>query len=85
MNGYTDIDRKSDFKYFLDNYDSLFKKYGHKFVAIKDKNILGVFDTASQAFNNLSCDYEVGTYILQECTGDESGYMVRMTRCFIKG
>ena len=35
-----DVMRDEDFKWFLKEYDNLFKKYGHKFLAIKNKTIL---------------------------------------------
>ena len=35
--GYTDEDRKNDFDFFIENYQNLYKEYGHKFLAIKDK------------------------------------------------
>lgn len=82
---YTDEDRTNDFNFFVDNYYQIFDLYGHKFIAIKDKHILGAFDSIPEAFNKLSNKYELGTYIVQECNGDESGYTVKMTRFFIKG
>lgn len=71
--------------FFVDNYYQIFDLYGHKFIAIKDKHILGAFDSIPEAFNKLSNKYELGTYIVQECNGDESEYTAKMTRFFIKG
>lgn len=70
---YTDEDRTNDFNFFVDNYYQIFDLYGHKIIAIKDKHILGAFDSIPEAFNKLSNKYELGTYIVQECNGDESG------------
>lgn len=36
--------RDEDFKWFLKEYNNLFKRYGHKFLAIKDKAILGAYN-----------------------------------------
>ena len=71
---YGDADRKSDFEYFLSIYDELFEKYGHKFVAIRNKKVLNVYDDISEAVKETSKVYELGTFIVQECNGDESGY-----------
>lgn len=85
MSKYTDIERKQDFNFFINNYQELYKKYGHKFLAIKNKEILGVYDSIPSAIDELSEKYEVGSYIIQECTGDESAYRTTIMRLIIKG
>ena len=85
MGIYTDIEREKDFDYFTDNYKDLFDKYGHKFLAIKDKTVLGAYDSVHDAIDNLSSKYEVGTYIIQECTDDDSAYRTTIMRLIIKG
>lgn len=74
MSSYGEKERMDDFKYFVDNYNDIFDKYGHKFVVIKSKEILGVYDTETEALNVTSNTYPVGTFIVQECNGKESGY-----------
>lgn len=74
MNTYEEKERLEDFDFFLENYDELFKKYGHKFIVIKNKTILGVYDTEVDAINATSKTYPIGSFIVQECNGDESGY-----------
>jgi len=74
MNGYGESQRKSDFDYFIENYQKLYQKYGHKFIVIKDKNILGSYDTELDAINETSKTLPLGSFIVQECNGDESGY-----------
>lgn len=64
--------QRSDFNWFLNNYDNIYKQYGHKFIVIKDKQILGAYDSAREAIDNTS--EEMGTYIVQECSGNESAY-----------
>lgn len=71
---YTDKERKEDFDYFIDNYQSIYQKYGHKFIAVRNKEILGAYDTEVDALNETSKNYPIGTFIVQECNGDESGY-----------
>lgn len=67
---YTDEDRTNDFDFFLENYNDLYSKYGHKFFAIRNKRVLGIFDSYEVAWKELGH----GTYILQENTGDIWGY-----------
>lgn len=71
---YTNEKRKEDFDYFVKHYQELYDKYGHKFIAIKNSKILGVFDSELEAISEISKEYPIGTFIVQECNGNESGY-----------
>lgn len=74
MDEYTDQDRNDDFEYFISIYQDLYKKYGHKYIALRNKEILGVFDNRKEGIEQLSNEYKLGTYIIQECNGDELAY-----------
>lgn len=76
---YTDQDRNNDFQWFLSIYDDLYKKYGHKIFAIQNKKILGIYDDKNDAIDTTAKTYELGTFIVQECTGDETEYMCYIT------
>lgn len=54
------------------------------FIALKNKKILGAFKTVNEAIQALSDKYKLGTYIIQECNGDESGYTASIMTTFIK-
>ena len=77
MDEYDDKNRKVDFDFFVKNYDDLYKEYGHKFLAIKDKKVLGAYESVPEAIELLSDMYKVGTYSIQECSGDDSAYRRR--------
>lgn len=85
MAEYTETDRNRDFDYFVKNYQKLFKKYGHKFIVIKNETVVGAYDSVFNAIDTLSGKYEVGTYIIQECSGDESAYRTSIMRLMIRG
>ena len=85
MAEYRDEDRNRDFDFFVKNYQKLFNHYGHKFIAIKNEKVLGAYDSVLEAINILSENYEPGTYIIQECTGDENAYRTSIMRLMIKG
>ncbi len=85
MSNYTDNNRIADFDYFTTHYQDLFEKYGHKFLAIQNKKVLGAYESIPDAIDDLSKTYEMGTYIIQECTGDESAYRTTIMRLLIKG
>jgi len=56
-----------DFKYFLKNMGKFYTEYGHKFVAVKNKNILGVYEDFNEALDNTLKTEELGTFLIQEC------------------
>lgn len=85
MNKYTDKDRQIDFDYFIQNYKELYQQYGHKFLAIKNKKVLGAFNSVPDAISQLSKEYEIGSYIIQECTDDDSAYRTTIMRLIIRG
>ena len=63
-----------DFNWFLQNYMELFKEYGKKYLAIKSEVVLGAYDSFAEAVNKTSETEELGTFIVQLCNGEESGY-----------
>lgn len=67
-------ERKEDFNYFVKHCQELYNKYGHKFISIKNSKILGIFDTEIEAITECIKKYPLGTFIVQECNGNESGY-----------
>ncbi len=71
---YTDTERATDFQFFLNHYNELFQKYGHKFIVIRNQKILGVYEDVASAIDATVQTYPLGTFIVQECNGDESGY-----------
>lgn len=66
--------RSDDYEWFINEYMNIYHKYGHCYVAIKNKTILGTYSSVREAVNNTSKSYERGTFIVQECNGDSSGY-----------
>lgn len=73
---YTDEDIFSDFQWFKDHYDEFYQKYGVSYLAIQNKTILGVYDDRNQAIDDISKIIPLGTFIVQFCNGDVSGYSV---------
>jgi len=56
-----------DYEYFLQNMGKLYEQYGHKFLAIKDRQILGVYDNFNEALDDTLKNEEAGTFLIQEC------------------
>ena len=62
------------FKWFLDNYDRIYREYGKCYVAIKNKKILGIYNSAAEGIRETKKSEEIGSFIVQYCNGEESGY-----------
>ena len=56
-----------DFTYFLENMGKLYQKYGHKFVVVKNQNILAAYDDFNKALEKILKTEEIGTFLIQEC------------------
>lgn len=85
MSNYAEAERRNDFHWFLENYDNLYKQYGHKFFAIRNKTILGIYDGMREALDETSKQYPLGTFVVQECNGDESAYTASIVTIGIVG
>lgn len=82
---YTDADRKRDFDFFVKNNSNLYTEYRHKFIAIKNEKVIGTADDVEMLIACLAQKYEIGTYIIQECNGNESSYTSKLMRLIISG
>lgn len=74
MSDTTSSTQSADFEWFKANYDELFSKYGIAYLAIKDKTVIGVYKDAGSAVRETSETEPIGSFIVQYCNGDESGY-----------
>ena len=66
--------QEQDFQWYLDHFEDLYNQYGRKFVAIKNKCVLGVYDSYVDAVRVTLQIEPIGTFIVQECGPDESAY-----------
>lgn len=82
---YTENDRRKDFDYFVENRQELYDKYGHTYIAIRNESVLGCYGSIPEAISQLADQYEIGNYIVQECTDDDSGYKTTIMRLIIQG
>lgn len=63
-----------DFAWFKERYTDFQKKYGESFIAIKNKKILGVYDSYGNGVRETVKTEELGTFIVQECSPDYNVY-----------
>jgi hypothetical protein len=69
MGGINMVDK--NYEYFSKNMPELYKKYGHKFLAIKDEKVIGEYDTFDEAIRETNKTEKLGTFLIQECFKDK--------------
>ena len=65
---------KEDFEYYLKNQDELVKKYNGKFIVIKNKSVIGIYDSEKEALEKTIKKEEMGTFIVQKCEPGSESY-----------
>lgn len=63
-----------DFKWFKENHIDLFTKYGDVFLAIKNQQVIGTYQSYAEGVKKTSQKEELGSFIVQHCTQDGSGH-----------
>jgi len=59
--------QEHDYEFFLQNIERFYKKYGHKFLTIKNNQVLNAYTTFDEALSDTLKTEELGTFIIQEC------------------
>ena len=71
--------QSEDFKWFVDNHESLVSLYNGKYVVIKDCEVVSSSDTLMGGIEKaLALGFEPGSFIVQLCTEGEEGYTVHV-------
>ena len=63
-----------EFQYFLARRQELLNKYRGKFVIVKDQKIHGAFRSEMEAIEAARRQFELGTFIVQECSDSKNSY-----------
>ncbi|HOW52855.1 MAG TPA: hypothetical protein PLV42_12525 [bacterium] len=56
-----------EFKYYLEHKNELVKKYNGKVLVIKDRKIIGVYDSEIEAVQETAKTHPLGTFLVQRC------------------
>lgn len=63
-----------DFAWFEQHYQEFQTTYGNAFLAIKNKQVIGVYDSYGEGIRETQKTEELGTFIVQECSKDCIAY-----------
>lgn len=69
---------EEDFIWFKEHYPEFQKEYGEAFVVIKNKKVLGVYESYAKGLKETAKTEELGTFIVQECHPYHKAY-----KCYI--
>ncbi len=61
---------EEEYDYYLDIREELAREHNGKYVAIKGKEVLGIFDNYRQAADAVYVEHEYGTVLMQELGRD---------------
>lgn len=67
-------DLSIEFKFYLSNQKELVEKYRGKFLVIRGEKVVGDFDSFEDALNNSQKEFDLGTFLIQECLPGEENY-----------
>lgn len=65
---------EQEFKYYLDHQGELVKKYNGKFVVIKDRKVIGSYDSQIEAVQESVKTNPLGTFLVQKCEPGKDSY-----------
>ena len=66
-----------EFKYFRNNQKDIYSKFPDQYVVIKDFEVKSAANSFEEALSQATDKFEIGTFLIQLCTKDESGYTQR--------
>ena len=69
---------EKEFKYYIENQNKLVKRYNNKYVVVKNKKVIGVYDSEAEAVQETSKNEPLGTFLVQKCTLGEKDYTVTL-------
>lgn len=65
---------EQEFAYFKEHQTELFKEYPNQFIVIKGDKVHFSAKTFEEALANAVKKFELGTFLVQQCTKGEEGY-----------
>jgi hypothetical protein len=65
---------RDEFQWYLDHQEDLVQKFNGRTIVIKDQEVVGVYDTDKEAYDDATKKFEIGTFLIQKCTPGERDY-----------
>lgn len=55
----------TEFRYYYDNYRRFLKEHADKFIVIKGKKVIGIYDSHPESYQETIKKEELGTFLIQ--------------------
>jgi hypothetical protein len=65
---------REEFEYYLANQEKLARVYNGKFIVIKNRQVIGVYDSELEATTETARQHELGTFLVQKCEPGADSY-----------
>ncbi|HNY35977.1 MAG TPA: DUF5678 domain-containing protein [Candidatus Pacearchaeota archaeon] len=56
---------KEEFEYYIKNQNNFVEKYEGKFIVLKNKTVIGSYDSQLEAYEKTKEEHELGTFLIQ--------------------
>lgn len=63
-----------NYDYFIAHFEELYSLYKDKFVVIKNEKVLNIYDGFDKAFVETVKTEDIGTFLIQHCTKENSSF-----------
>ncbi len=60
----------TEFKFYRENHSRLIEKYHNKYIVIKGKKVIGVYNSHAEAYFDTKKSEELGTFLIQKISKD---------------
>lgn len=64
----------TEFDFYLAHQDELVKKYLNKHIVIVGSEVVGAYNSKSEAYVEAAKKFELGKFFIQHCTPGDSSY-----------
>ena len=65
---------EKEFEYYTTHQEELLKQYNGSFIVIVGESVVGNYPDLPTAYNESKKKYELGTFLIQQCTPGKDSY-----------
>jgi hypothetical protein len=65
---------EKEFQYYIENQDELVEQYHGKVIVIKNREVIGAYDSELEAIKETAKEHELGTFLIQKCEPGSDSY-----------
>lgn len=65
---------KEEFEYYIAHQSEFVTKYAGKFIVLKDKKVIGAYDSEIEAYQESQKENELGTFLIQHVESGAENY-----------